>query len=86
MATPWKNIEAAFWTFLEAESTFTALSLTKYKGYDGNFYPFDVEQDAPSTQKLPCIIGRLAGVQPRGPLCCASPARRRSLTSSQGIH
>ena len=63
MATPWTNIEAAFWDFLEAQTTYDALGLTAYKGYDGVFYPFDVEQDAPSTEKLPCIIGRLAGIQ-----------------------
>jgi hypothetical protein len=55
MATPIKDMEAAFWTFLGRQPAYSALGLREYRTYDGNMLPFDPTDGVFPEADLPAI-------------------------------
>ena len=63
MATPWKTLEADWWSFLTGEATYTALSLNEFRGYDGVVLPWDPDTRTFPEHALPAIWTELAAVE-----------------------
>lgn len=55
MATPYKDMAADVWSFLNSKSTYTALGLTEHKGYDGDLLAFDAIEGQFPDGALPAI-------------------------------
>lgn len=60
MATPWTDMESAFWTWMTGDAGYAALGLKEYKGHLGEFFPHREinTADAISTAILPAIETR----------------------------
>lgn len=61
MTSPWTDMQADFWAYLQTKTAYTALGLTEFRFYDGNIVPQDIEQLLQS-DRLPLICARMGAM------------------------
>lgn len=60
--TPFTDMEAVFWTYLNKQRSYQDLRLKEFRGYDGRFLPYDPTKGLFPSDALPAIYALNAAV------------------------